>query len=86
MNRISSKTHAVLDYLSVPFLVFCPWIFNLGLTKIEGQIFIFAAITILIYTIITKYEYGLMNVISLRLHLMLDGFLGLFLAISPWIF
>jgi hypothetical protein len=38
------------------------------------------------YSVLTDYELGLIRRISMPMHLWLDAFSGLLLALSPWLF
>ena len=86
MKIISTKIHGVLDYLVGTFLILSPWIFGLNPTEPEGVIFIVLGIMAFIYSIITNYELGLIRIIPVKLHLMLDILSGIVLAASPWLF
>ncbi len=86
MRFIDTKTHGVLDYLVGLFLILAPWIFNLDPGAPEGIIFIVLGAMALIYSLITRYELGMMKILSMKTHLMLDVLSGIVLAASPWIF
>lgn len=80
---ISTKVHGILDY-SVAFLLIVPWIM-----KYRGDAWLvpsLAGLAILIYSMMTNYELGMMKLISMRTHLMLDVAIGILLAASPWVF
>jgi len=40
----------------------------------------------LAYSLLTDYEYGVLKIFPMAVHLALDVFLGVLLACSPWIF
>ena len=40
----------------------------------------------LLYSLLTKYKMGVIKIIPINIHLMLDTILGTFLAASPWLF
>jgi len=86
MKLISTKTHGVLDYLVGIFLIVSPWIFGLNPTDAEGIIFIVLGIMAVVYSIFTNYELGLIRIIPVKIHLMLDVLSGIVLAASPWLF
>lgn len=41
---------------------------------------------LIVYSLLTDYELGVVKVIPMPVHLALDGISGLFLAASPWLF
>ena len=86
MKFISTKIHGVLDYLVGIFLIVSPWIFRLHPTEAEGIVFIVLGIMAFIYSIFTNYELGLIRIIPVKIHLMLDILSGIVLAASPWLF
>jgi len=86
MKFISTKTHGVLDYLVGIFLIVSPWVFRLDPTSTQGMVFIILGIMALVYSIFTNYELGLVKIIPIKMHLMLDIISGIVLAASPWIF
>jgi len=87
MKVISTKTHGVLDYLEGILLIAVPAIFNFGrwgeaaisLPQILG-------LGLILYSLVTRYELGVIKSISMKTHLTLDVFAGAFLAISPFLF
>lgn len=40
----------------------------------------------IIYSLLTDYEFGMLRVFSMRTHLLMDMLSALFLAVSPWLF
>ena len=66
MKIISSKVHAVLDYLTVAFLAMSPSLFHM-----DGNLKNFTyglAIVHLLLTILTRFELGIIKVIPFRVH------------------
>jgi hypothetical protein len=86
MKIIDTKTHGYMDYIMGIFLIACPSLFNLGHNTIQGLIVYGAGIAAIIYSILTNYELGLVKIIPMKIHLMLDFLSGLLLASSPWLF
>ena len=83
MKIISSKLHGILDYIVVIFLLASPTIF-----KMEGILCSFtyalAAIHFLL-TILTRFELGIIKVISFQLHGIIEFLVAIGLAlVSFW--
>ncbi len=87
MKIISPKMHGMMDYVIGIALLIAPNLF--GFTDVGG-----AAVTIprvlgiiiLGQALITKNEVGVMKMMPMSMHLMMDYLLGAFLAASPFIF
>ena len=86
MRFISTKAHAVMDYLMGIVLIGSPWLFGFATGGAETWVPVILGTGAIIYSLMTNYEYGLSHSISMRTHLMLDFFSGAFLAASPWLF
>lgn len=86
MKFIDTKTHGFLDYIVGLFLIAAPWVFNLDPSAPEGMIFIIMGAAVIVYSIITNYELGLIKALSIKTHLTLDVLSGIVLAASPWLF
>lgn len=87
MKFLPTKVHGVLDYLVGIALILAPNIFMFS--DVGG-----AAVTIpriigvvlIIYSLFTNYEWGLVKVLGMPYHLIIDFLASAFLALSPWIF
>lgn len=88
MKILSSKIHGLLDYVLGAVLIASPWIFgfNSDNAGAEAWVPIFVGVAVILYSVMTDYEYGLTDNISVKAHLITDVIAGLFLAASPWIF
>jgi hypothetical protein len=86
MKPIDTKTHGYLDYIMGIFLIAAPFLFNLNVDGIESRILYIVGAMALVYSLLTRYELGLIKVIPMNIHLILDIISGLLLAASPWIF
>lgn len=84
--ELATKTHALLDYCIGVFLLLIPIIPGVAADHGESVIVMCTGLFMLSYNLATDYELGLLNVVSLQSHLMLDFFAGTFLAFSPWLF
>jgi hypothetical protein len=86
MNLISTRMHGVIDYLGGIFLMAAPWIFDFAREGAETWVFVGAGIFMIVLALMTDYEFGLIDGVSMGTHLALDAILGIFLAASPWLF
>jgi hypothetical protein len=76
-----------MDYLIGGVLILAPNL--LGFTDAEAAaVWIprVVGVVILLQALMTDFSVGVIKVIPLRLHLMMDYVIGLFLAVSPWLF
>jgi hypothetical protein len=86
MRIISTKAHGILDYLMGIFLIATPWIFGFANNTAAQWIPVTLGIVMIVMAFFTNYEMGVIKIISMRTHLTMDIILGLFLAVSPWLF
>lgn len=86
MKFINRKTHAVLDYLSVLILGAAPFLFNFANITPALYTALSMAILILLMSLFTDYEGGVLKFLHISFHLTVDVILGLVLAVSPWLF
>ncbi len=86
MKIISTKVHGVLDYMMGVLLIASPWIFGFVSNGWETWIPCILGVLTIIYSLMTDYELGLSDNISMRTHLVVDAISGVLLAASPWIF
>lgn len=84
MKAISTKTHGYLDLMTVGALLAVPrarkW--DPGLTRTLSR----AALGMLGYSLMTRYEFGLVKVLPMRGHLALDALSGAALCGTPLLF
>jgi hypothetical protein len=79
--------HGMLDYPMGVLLIASPWIF--GFSDVGGAataVPIVIGVVVLAQSLITDYEYSVIDALPLRGHLMMDVLAGVVLAASPWIF
>lgn len=82
---IPTRVHGVLDYLFGAVLVFVG-VVQFGTSTAAGMVPLVLGIGALLYSLATRYEFGLLKAIPMPVHLMLDLVSGIVLALSPWIF
>lgn len=91
MRFFTTYVHGILDYIVGAVLIVAPNIF--GFSKVGGvavllpRVLGVAAIVVSLLTnYLTNYEWGLMKVIPMPVHLGIDFLSGALLAASPWVF
>jgi hypothetical protein len=86
MKIISTRMHAIIDYLASVFFVASPWIFGFNQHVTATWILVATGVISIIMSLFTNYEGGLRRQIPMKTHLTTDIFFGTFLASSPWLF
>ena len=76
----------MLDYGMGVLLILAPFIFDFNRGGAETWIPALLGAGVILYSLLTDYELGLMRKIPMSMHLMLDLGGGIFLAISPFLF
>jgi hypothetical protein len=86
MEMISPKTHGYLDYVVGLLITASPKIFGFAnKSKLATYVPIIIGTTALAYGLLTKYKPGILKIIPMRVHLILDQISGVFMAASPWL-
>ena len=80
---ISSKTHGILDYITVLIFALAPSLFSLSETGVA--IAYTLAVVHLLMTILTGFSLGIIKVIPFKFHGYVELIVGLVLAIGPWL-
>jgi len=87
MKVIPAFVHGIFDYIGGVALLAAPNLFGFA---DEGGAAVWVpriiGLIVLLQSICTRYEVGLVKLIPMRVHLMNDYAASLFLAASPWIF
>lgn len=84
MKLFSTKTHGVLDYLTVGQLLMLPRM--LGWSKGVTQWMTGMALGTLVYSLVTRYELGPFKLLPMKGHLALDAMNGALFCAAPLIF
>ncbi len=82
---MTTRVHGLLDYMMGIFLLLTPLLFSFP-GGAPTTILFSVGILIVLLTLTTNYERGIVKIIPMNLHLAIDILTGLFLVISPWIF
>lgn len=86
MRFIPTRIHGIIDYVVGALLILAPFIFGFATGGAEMWVPIVVGVGTILYSLFTNYELGVMRTLSMRSHLWLDGIMGAFLAVSPWLF
>ncbi len=86
MRFLSTKAHTIIGLIIGVLLLFAPsflgFIDNTAATTVAQLVGIF----IILSELVTTSQFSLLRLIPMRAHLILDYIIGIFLAISPWVF
>jgi hypothetical protein len=86
MRLLTTRLHALLDYLFAGVLVALPWVVGFADGGPAQWMPVGAGAALLVYSLLTDYELGALRRLQVPVHLWLDTVLGLALAASPWVF
>lgn len=76
----------MLDYLLGALLIGAPWLLGFAAGGAETWVPVALGAGVLLYSVFTDYEPGLVKKVQMPAHLLLDALGGLLLAASPWMF
>lgn len=87
MPRFITKTlHAYLDYPVAFGLIIMPFILSLGTSSpFAVTLSVVTGIAALILTILTDHQLGVVRVLPYKLHLAVDGMVGVVFLIAPFL-
>ena len=83
--RLSTRVHGVLDYLAGALLAASPWLFGFGRGGAETWVPVAVGAGVVLYSLFTDYELGVVRRLQVSVHLWLDAIGGIVLAASPWV-
>ncbi len=84
MKLFSTRTHGILDFISVGTLLALPRLF--GWSKQTTSLLTNIALGTFIASLLTRYEFGLFKVLPMKGHLLMDVLVSLVLIASPFVF
>ncbi len=79
---MSTRFHAILDYVLGLFLIASVWIFDIPGDSMASAFAVMGGGGILLYSFFTDYELSAWRAIPINAHLVLDIFSGLFLVFA----
>lgn len=87
MRFISPRIHGILDYTVAAALIGVPLLLDFATSSVAAAaISIAAGGGLVLYSLLTDYSAGIRNLISWRVHLMLDAVAAVALLAAPFLF
>jgi ammonia channel protein AmtB len=86
MRFIPTRFHGILDYVVGLLMIASPWLFDFSGNDYATWTIVIAGVLVLLQTVFTDFEVGVVRKIPMQSHLMMDFGLGVILALSPWLF
>jgi hypothetical protein len=86
MRFLPTAVHGVIDYLWGVALIATPFLFGYADGGAAQWVAIVFGAGAILYSLVTAYELGLIRILPMEGHLLLDGVAGAVLAASPWLF
>ncbi len=87
IRLLPTRVHGALDYLVGLALILAPTIFQFA--DVGGTAVLIPrvlGVVLIVYSLLTRYEWGVVKLISMPYHLVIDFLAALFLALSPFLF
>jgi hypothetical protein len=81
MRFIPTTAHGLADYIVSLIVMGLPFYF--GWTGAGRVTFVTLGILLICYSLLTDYEFGLIRVLRIRFHLLLDALFGLAMLAAP---
>src|SRR5689334_7630746 len=85
MSRIPRPVHGLLDYLTGIFVAASPWLLGFKEQRLAPEFALAVGGGIVLYSLFTSYELGVVHLLPFRFHLFIDLVVGVFLAFS-WVY
>jgi len=85
LRFIPTAVHGVMDYAMGLLLVVGPWLLNWNQGP-ETWVPMILGASVILYSLVTNYECGVIGLLPMPTHLALDIMGGMILAASPWLF
>lgn len=86
MKFVTKQIHAYLDYPVAIALIVLPFVLGLGESNpIAKQLSVITGCAALILTLLTDHQFGVIKVISYKLHLIVDFLVAIVFIMAPFI-
>jgi SPW repeat len=84
-SLLPTRVHGFLDHVLGVMLIAVPLAFGFG-AGAQTWLPVLLGAGLILYSLFTEYELGVVPLIRMPSHLVTDGLVGLLLIASPWIF
>jgi hypothetical protein len=81
MRFVPTRVHGLLDYFVGLLVIALPFI--LGFTGAQRWTLVLIGLVVIVYSLITDYELGLIGYFRIRFHLLLDAVFGIVMLLTP---
>jgi hypothetical protein len=85
MRFLPTSLHGVIDYLWGLALFASPWVLGFADVSTAKWVAVIIGVGAILYSMFTAYELGVLHILPISQHLVLDGMAGVFLAASPFL-
>lgn len=82
---LPTRIHGILDYLWSLLLASTPWVLGYNRGGAETWVPVGFAAGAVLYSLLTDYELGVVRVLPMRFHLILDVVGGALLILATWL-
>jgi hypothetical protein len=86
MHIITTRVHGWLDYVFAVILITSPYTMDYFSDPTATSVSMGIGSIIILYSLLTKYEPGVIKIIPMNIHLGLDLLGAIVLGSSPWVF
>jgi hypothetical protein len=87
MRFLSTKVHGAIDYIVGLALILAPMIFSFqDIGGAAVYVPIILGVSLIVYSMLTRYEWGVFKLISMYYHMVLDVVVAVLLILSPFLF
>lgn len=85
MRFLPTSVHGAIDYLWGLALFASPWALGFSDVPPAKWVAVVFGVGAILYSVFTAYELGVLHILPMSLHLILDGAAGALLAASPFL-
>lgn len=82
---INTRLHGILDYMS-GFILILPWIIDYFAESRDTWVLASVGALTITMSLLTDYEFGLIKLIPMKVHLFVDVLCALFLILLPFVY
>jgi hypothetical protein len=83
---IPTRIHGIIDYVFAIVAIAAPFVLGFADGTAAQWVPTIIGIGVIVFSLLTRYELGVVKVLPMVAHITIDGVAGLVLLASPWIF